>query len=57
MKVLRCRDAGADCNFEARAESTEEILRLAAEHGRKDHGMQEIPEGMAEKPESLIRDE
>jgi len=57
MKVLRCRDAGADCNFEARAESTEEILHLAVEHGRRDHGMEEIPEGMAEKLEALIRDE
>jgi predicted small metal-binding protein len=57
MKILRCRDAGADCDFEARATTEEEIMRLAAEHGRADHGMDEIPDDMKTRLRSLIREE
>lgn len=38
-KVLRCREVGVDCDFSARAETEEEILKKAAEHGRTAHGM------------------
>ena len=38
-KVLRCRDFGLDCPKELRADSEEELLKLAAEHAEKDHGM------------------
>ncbi len=38
-KVLRCRDLGINCSKEIRAESEEELLKLAAQHAEKDHGM------------------
>ena len=57
MKVLRCRDAGADCDFEARAETEEELIKMAAEHGKADHGFDEIPTDVATKIKSIIRDE
>jgi len=38
-KVLRCRDLGMNCPKEIRAESEEELLKLAAQHAEKDHGM------------------
>lgn len=38
-KVLRCRDLGMNCPKEIRAESEEELLKLAAEHAEKDHGL------------------
>ena len=57
MKVLRCRDAGADCDFEARAETEEELMTMAAEHGKADHGFDEIPADVATKIQSIIRDE
>jgi predicted small metal-binding protein len=38
-KVLRCRDFGMDCPKEMRAENEEELLKLAAEHAEKDHGI------------------
>ena len=57
MKVLRCRDAGADCDFEARAETEEELMKMAAEHGQADHRFDEIPADVATKIQSIIRDE
>jgi predicted small metal-binding protein len=38
-KVLRCRDLGMNCPKEIRAESEDELLKLAAEHAEKDHGI------------------
>ena len=38
-KVLRCRDVGIDCDFVARADSEEEILKKAAEHAAATHDM------------------
>jgi predicted small metal-binding protein len=56
-KVLRCRDAGVDCNWEARAETTEELRKLAIEHAQKEHGMKEIPEYLWKKAQAAVRDE
>lgn len=51
-----CRD-GVDCDFEARAETEEELFELVAAHAREDHGMEEIPPEMIEKIRSIIREE
>ena len=56
-KVLRCRDVGMDCDFEARAETEEEILKKAAEHAETAHNMEEIPEEVLAKVRAAIRDE
>lgn len=56
-KVLRCRDVGMDCDFVARAETEEEILKQAAEHVQTVHNMKEIPEELVEKVRAAIRDE
>ena len=56
MKVLRCRDAGFDCEGEIRAESEEEVMRQAAEHAQRDHNTNVTPE-MAAQIRGLIRDE
>lgn len=39
-KLLRCRDVGADCDFEVRAETEEEVLQAAAKHAQSEHGME-----------------
>ena len=41
-KILRCRDIGVDCDFEARGATEEEILQQCSEHGRTAHGIQEL---------------
>ena len=56
-KVLSCRDAGVDCDFVARGETAEEILKQCVDHGREAHGMKEIPKDLEMKIRSLIREE
>ena len=56
-KTLKCRDAGADCDFVVRGDTEEELFRNALEHGREFHGMKEIPKDLQEKMRSLIREE
>lgn len=56
-KVIRCSDAGVDCDFIARGETEEELFKNALEHGRIAHGMTELSEELKEKMRYLIRDE
>ena len=56
-KVIRCRDAGVDCNFIVRGETEEELFRNALEHGKKAHGMTELSPELKEKMQKLIREE
>jgi predicted small metal-binding protein len=56
-KVLRCRDVGLDCNFEARAETSEELLRKAADHGKAVHGIKEGTPELVAKMKQAVREE
>ena len=56
-KVLRCKDVGIDCDFEARAETEEEVLKQAAAHAAATHDMQEIPPDVLAKVRAAIRNE
>jgi predicted small metal-binding protein len=56
-KVLRCKDVGMDCDFEARAETEEEVLKQAAEHAAATHDMHEIPPDVLAKIRAAIRNE
>ncbi len=53
--VVNCRDVGADCDFEARAEPEEELFKILAEHAKSGHGMEEIPPELVEKVRAVIR--
>ncbi|MEZ4866946.1 MAG: DUF1059 domain-containing protein [Caldilineaceae bacterium] len=44
MKLVRCRDHGFDCDFEAKSESEEEVLQAAAAHAVAEHGLTVTPE-------------
>ncbi len=57
MKTVKCRDVGVDCDFEARGQTDQEVLRDAAEHARSAHGMKEIPPELAAKVKAAIREE
>ena len=37
--LISCRDAGVDCNFEARGSSVDEVMQLCADHGMREHNM------------------
>jgi predicted small metal-binding protein len=56
-KVVRCREVGVDCDFEARGETEQEVLQKCAEHAKSAHGMDEIPAELAAKVRSSIHDE
>jgi predicted small metal-binding protein len=56
-KVVRCREVGADCDFEARGATEQEILDQCAEHGRTAHGMQNLPQELVDKVRAAIHEE
>jgi len=35
MKEIRCRDAGVDCDFVARAENFDELMKKVKEHAKR----------------------
>ncbi len=37
--VINCRNAGMDCDFEARGSSLDEVMQLCADHGIREHNM------------------
>ncbi len=57
MKVLSCKAMGVDCNWVGKGKTVDEVLTKAQEHGKKVHGMKEIPKEMIEKAKAVIRDE
>lgn len=58
-KVLRCADFGMNCPKEIRAETEEEVLKLAAEHAEKEHGFPaaNISPSILAMVKAAIRDE
>jgi predicted small metal-binding protein len=56
-KVLRCNDVVGNCDFVARGESEQDILKQAAEHARTVHQVSEVTPELADKVRSAIRDE
>lgn len=55
-KEIRCRDVGVDCDWVATGETEEEIMKKAAEHAKKAHGMNEIPQELVQKVRAAIHD-
>ena len=37
--LINCRDAGVDCDFQARGSSIEEVMQLCAQHATQVHNM------------------
>jgi predicted small metal-binding protein len=56
-KIIRCREVGVDCDFEARGATEQEVLDKAAEHGRTAHGIQELSPELIAKVRAAIREE
>ena len=54
-KVLRCGELFPGCSIEARGETEDEILKRAAEHARKDHGVTQIDAATLAKVKAAIR--
>ena len=56
-KIVRCREVGVDCDFEARGAAEQEVLDQCAEHGRTAHGIQELSPELIAKVRAAIREE
>ncbi len=53
---LKCKDVGADCDFEVNgATSEDEIMQIAAIHAKLAHNMDEIPPDLADKAKAVIK--
>jgi len=56
MPKFSCRDVGVECDWEAEAQTTEELLEKIAHHAKHDHGMEEIPPELLEKVKKAIKE-
>jgi predicted small metal-binding protein len=56
MKDFHCSDAGMKCDFVARGDSKDDILKKASEHAQQVHHLTVTAE-LSKKVESLIHDE
>jgi len=54
-KILKCKDVGVDCDFVASGKTDEEVLKKAAEHARKDHGIKRVTNDYKDSWRKLIR--
>lgn len=54
-KVLRCGELFPGCSVEAHGESEDEILKQAAEHAKRDHGVAAIDPATLAKVKAAIR--
>lgn len=55
-KQLNCSDVGMDCDYQAKAETTEELLAMVVEHAREVHGITEITPELQAKVASVIQE-
>lgn len=53
MKEFKCKDAGFSCDYKARGQNDEEVMRQAKEHGQQAHGMKDVKD---DKIKPLIHD-
>jgi predicted small metal-binding protein len=56
-KSISCKDVGMNCDFTAKAETTEELLQAAAAHAKEAHGLDSIPAELMPMVHAAIRDE
>ena len=52
---ISCRDAGVDCDFQARGSSMEEVMQLCADHGIKEHNMKAFGPELYAKMRSCMK--
>jgi predicted small metal-binding protein len=55
MKLVRCRDHGFDCEFEAHSHSEDEVLQAAGKHAVEVHKLTITPE-LVQAVKGSIRD-
>ena len=56
-KRFGCSDVGVNCNWTTTADSEEDIMKKIKEHAKNAHGFNEIPQDLAEKVKSAIKEQ
>lgn len=57
MKAMHCNELMQGCDFVARGETEQEVMKQAAEHAKMAHGMEKITPDLAMKVKAAIRNE
>jgi len=55
-KQLKCGDLMPGCGFVARGANEEEVMKAAAEHAKKAHGIDRVTPELAAKVKGAIKD-
>lgn len=55
-KQLKCGDLMPGCNFVAKGATEDEVLKIAAEHAKSAHGIQQVTPDLAAKVKGAIKD-
>jgi predicted small metal-binding protein len=55
QKELSCRDVGVDCDFVARADSTDEVIKQCVEHATARHQMKGFGRELYAKMMAAVR--
>lgn len=53
--LISCRDAGIDCDFEARGTSSDEVMQLCADHAIRGHNMKAFGSELYLKMQRCLR--
>jgi predicted small metal-binding protein len=53
--LISCRDAGVDCDFQARGSSLEEVMQLCADHGAQERNMKGFGPELYMKMRSCVK--
>jgi len=56
-KIIRCKDVGFDCEGVIMANTEQEALKMAAEHAKKVHGLEDVSPEVVEKIKSVMTEE
>ena len=56
-KVIFCKDLEMDCEWVARADTEEELLKKVSEHVAEAHHMKDMPEAITEKVSQVMCEE
>ena len=56
-KSFGCSDVGVNCNLTTTGDSEEEIMKKIKEHANNAHGFKEIPQDLADKVKSAIKEQ
>ena len=56
-KVIRCKDAGYECDAVIRGETEEDALKQAAAHAKEFHDLKEVTPEVVDKVRAIMRDE